>query len=475
MISKKDITSTIDVANEGYRKCWEVLLWFKGENSAPISIQDALEFQGSLTQILFNIEKKRREIKHEEQSLIGRKGLVPRKYFIQRLNNLSEYCKALETTSNIGYELGDSFAWVFYRSSRELLKAHYQLNSSKIQTSLGGFGELQFIKNVHSIKGYFVLYHGITTFLTIGDFSLIDLRQRKAITTGEIKTIKKTGRMMNLSVVIYHAQKVWPKENLETESRKIINLYSELPNKHRQRNIRQFEKAMSVIQKEINADKIENIVIQADSYQNSVERLFRETKCYTVNYVQASDGLVFVGHKVRRSRLSTVTLTSGHDTFVKDFDRNRRQLTGMIKPSEHRNELVVSWLFYSPVKNVLVRKLPYGTKPILWWDISSSAAYSIVFQRFVVLTIYNRGYLADKLAKAGYNIEYDKEAGDFILSVVIDNKIVGINSFIRLCNTVQQYLMTDDAIIKLLNEAVERIENLNKPSTWSVDIELLLE
>jgi hypothetical protein len=58
---------------------------------------------------------------------------------------------------------------------------------------------LKFLENHRVINGHLVIYHGITTFLRIGDISLIDPRTGDLAAIGELKTTKVSDRELNIT------------------------------------------------------------------------------------------------------------------------------------------------------------------------------------------------------------------------------------------------------------------------------------
>ena len=66
-------------------------------------------------------------------------------------------------------------------------------------------GEIQFIRHVPVVAGHLVLYHGITTFLRVGDVSLISLDgTRRVAAIGELKTRPDhEDEMLNISLLLH--------------------------------------------------------------------------------------------------------------------------------------------------------------------------------------------------------------------------------------------------------------------------------
>ena len=56
---------------------------------------------------------------------------------------------------------------------------------------IGGRGELAFIDSVYC-ETHFILYHGITTFLRLGDISFIERESWRVTHIGELKTVQES-------------------------------------------------------------------------------------------------------------------------------------------------------------------------------------------------------------------------------------------------------------------------------------------
>ena len=55
---------------------------------------------------------------------------------------------------------------------------------------IGGLGELNFIEDARLVKGHLGLYHGMTTFLRLGDISFINMEGLSLSAVAELKTTK---------------------------------------------------------------------------------------------------------------------------------------------------------------------------------------------------------------------------------------------------------------------------------------------
>lgn len=194
MVSEKEIDRLLSDVEIEFKKCWDILSNIKEENLENIT-EDLLNFQPILATALFKLNSEYRKIVQEEKSLISRKNHVSLEWFKNRLKRLDQYKKLIKEAIKLGKVLGDSYAWIFYNRDRNLLNEHYKHQLiTHTPPGIGGLGELEFIKNVNVTQEHFVLYHGITTFLRIGDISLIDLKNLRVSAIGELKTKKNRKR-----------------------------------------------------------------------------------------------------------------------------------------------------------------------------------------------------------------------------------------------------------------------------------------
>lgn len=187
MITGADIRSAVDVAEASYRECLTTLSSLKGEGS--LDKNALLGFQPRLGQTLLELSNMYRALHQEKLMVVSKKNQLSPNWFKRRLRLINDYQEDLKSTISLGKCLGDSFAWAFYRNERQYLEKHYK-NHMQVHSppGVGGQGELAFISTVGVINHNIVLYHGLTTFLRLGDFSFIDLRSLKLTAVAELKT-----------------------------------------------------------------------------------------------------------------------------------------------------------------------------------------------------------------------------------------------------------------------------------------------
>ena len=204
MITKRKVCSAIDKAAIDIDWCWNVLVGIrsnKGRN--PIS-GEVINFQKKLIGSLWILDDVYREIHAERKRLIGVKSKFDPSWFKKRMATLANYQNAVRHTISIAKVMGDGFAWIFYWDETKLIDAHLKApRQVHLPPKIGRIGERGFVEKFQVVEGKLVLYHGITTFLRMGDVSFYDFSERRITNIGELKTehIKENEYRINLGFV----------------------------------------------------------------------------------------------------------------------------------------------------------------------------------------------------------------------------------------------------------------------------------
>jgi len=170
------IKETLDKAEAGLERCWSIF-HDKGEQSPD----NVLSLQTSLLKILAEAENVYREIVRERERLIDRKSCLTPVWFKRRQARLDHYSKSIKIVLGIGRSLGDGFAWMFYRNDGHLIDEHLKLQRQPLlPPGAGGRGERLFLEKFQNSIGTLAIYHGLTSFLRMGDFSFYDPVKKKA-------------------------------------------------------------------------------------------------------------------------------------------------------------------------------------------------------------------------------------------------------------------------------------------------------
>lgn len=187
--SKTAITKVLDEVEVELKRCWRTLAAMKDEPYDERYAYELIDFQSVLAPAIFRLNDSYVLLAQAKKLAVSRKRQVNAEWFRTRMRSIAKYQHAIKTVISIAKALGDSFAWIFYQRERELITRHLERERlDHTPPGIGGRGELEFIKQVKHIDGQLVLFHGITTFLRLGDISLIDLGTRTVTALGELKT-----------------------------------------------------------------------------------------------------------------------------------------------------------------------------------------------------------------------------------------------------------------------------------------------
>ena len=204
MISRADIASLMDEAEGSFRECWRAVSRLRskeireGSNDGNLS-KALLDFQPTLARTLYDLSEMYRKLHQEKVNVVARKVDLTPEWFGHRLALIARYQHAIKAAISLGKRLGDAFALIFYVSAQDHLLEHGDHPRQFLAPpEIGGLGELAFIERVKVVGGHLVLYHGITTFLRVGDVSYINVKERKVAAIGELKTTKVAEGQLNI-------------------------------------------------------------------------------------------------------------------------------------------------------------------------------------------------------------------------------------------------------------------------------------
>jgi hypothetical protein len=186
MISQQKIIEAVDNADTHFVWCWEGLQKMRRQE---VELDFLVDFQVRLCRAFTYLDRAYRMVKSEQNFLIRKKTRYSPAWFRARMRKLDNYLKVVKEALGIGRSIGDGFAWIFYREEDALIEAHAREKPQLIMPpNVGGLGERAFVEQMQGMGGMFVLYHGITSFLRLGDVSFFDPKTGRIATIGELKT-----------------------------------------------------------------------------------------------------------------------------------------------------------------------------------------------------------------------------------------------------------------------------------------------
>lgn len=452
MISRAEIRKFIDEVEREYQKCWMVLSALKEGPFLEEMVKELFEFQPTLAAALFRLDEMYRLLLQEKHSLINKKSRLNPRWFRLTMRTLAEYQEAIKRVIAIGRALGDSFAWIFYEKDRELLLKH--LKHERIPHTppgIGGRGELEFIRGVKVIDQRFVLYHGITTFLRVSDFSLIDLKNRTVTAIGEIKTTRS-----GPNELLIHFSLISPKPFRKRRRTSARPSNSEPEHELSPQQAQVLKRQLNNIAAAFSHRKPdEKITSRHNFHFDALGRFAAGLKKKSVVFEKAGEGLMLVGLKSPRAKsLSAKLLGKSRVDMNKrlvDVPRQAIQLIDMeqAKQPNNINSLLIGGLDLETLM---------GTTPMFWWPVPVEFLRQVFFKDVVVLTLYNPAHLARKLRGLGFEVELIGK-GQLKVRKVMGDKVFEMQGMDYFLNSIQRSLITEDATVELFAHLLGRIES----------------
>ena len=447
MVSCKEVCKIINESEQIFRECYSILNKFKNKEIINKKSGEIFKFQPKLATTLFKLDEYYRKIIQKEKKLIKNKKSYENKWFVKNLNSLNSYKKAINEAIEIGKGIGDSFAWIFYYRNTKFLNKHLEHQKiSHTPPGIGGEAELQFIKNIFKFEEFFVLYHGITSFLRVGDVSLIDLKLGEVVALGEIKAINKDNKELNLSLHVIGPNKFG--QNLSKlkkggKPKKLpLNIESKL--KIQLNNMGKFfDKNIMSIGKEdiLNAYNIFNL-----------QKLFDKITKKKIVIEKVSESLLIFGIRNNKKTLAKRILKEPRAQNNKIFEKVNlsSNVQNILDKSSSENQLILGELSI----NYFI-----GGTPIFWWPLQKKVLEKLFFKEIIFITIYNPYYFVKKLRESEFKITYTGVKWNFKISRLINGKTLSIENVNYFINAITYHLMKEEAIIELLLKLVEKAKN----------------
>ena len=462
--SSISIRKLIDQTQAEYEKCWDFLASWKDGDRKP-SRDEILDFQPRLASAIFNLGEIHEKIARERTSLISRKNSLKPNWFKQRMKRLAAFQNALSEAIKIGRVIGDSFAWMFYQGERNRLRKHYLHEPIfKIPAGIGGRGELAFIKKFGIFNGHLLIYHGITSFLRIGDVSFWNPASNAITAIGELKTGPATESGFGVRLYLIwpeSSEALWPRAKDHTDHLEMSN--------SRWRSEQHLGKQLKAMTAWLNLPRFKHVCeerheMHFDEFNKVAERLKEKSSVV----VKAGDGLLLVGlrHSQKQS-LFTQLLPKRQVNLNQQLNGIEEHARGIIDMTQVGSNNTNSFF----IGTLDLVAFP-GTAPILWWPVSSGFAREMIFHEVTITAIYNPAHLIRKLKAAGYDVNLKRTT--MVVSRMINDSSVVFSNIDHILVYVQRHLLREESVIKIFQRILDRIKQENLSPNTRIDLDTQL-
>lgn len=454
LISEDDVKKILNTADEDLHECFDMLMDFRNCKNDICKI--IFQFQPLLAETLLNLMEFYSKLSKEKNILINAKSDYAEDVFSKEMAINGRFMKAISTAIDIGKSMGDAFAWFFYRDNREELEKHFAHTSTGLYVfGVGGHGELEFIKKNPCIDGFYVLYHGITTTLRIGDFSLYDLNHG-IVGIGELKT-KKEGNNLQISAFI--------------STRINIQVHSESKNKQHsfEERLRLIKQDFPRIEKQLKAQinflkttKVDATAVCAAAYEYNMINTLTPESPFMLN----SD----------RSLMVIATWSKYQSMY--DVLIEKEEASGLLK-DEIIESARLMVLPKSPYNQFHIGRLTTAssllTIPILWWHINDYICEDIYFLRVGINTVFNPARLLNYFAEDGFSITISGELNKIKLQKRIADKKISFGNFSSLCFLITNSFMTTYDAYSSVKQVINEVEKEKFPINSRIDMHINLD
>ena len=460
MIARADIASLIDEAEGNFRECWRALSGLRsketreGSNAGDLS-KALLDFQPTLARTLYDLSEMYRKLHQEKVNVVTRKADLTPEWFGHRLALIARYQRAIKAAISLGKRLGDAFAWIFYVSAQDHLLEHGDHQRQFLAPpGIGGLGEVTFIERVKAVGGRLVLYHGITTFLRVGDVSYINVKERKVAAIGELKTTKVAEDLLRIEV---HAVATSEKElsffpvGPHHRDTKEDYLSPPLPQKMTTRLAKQVVSMGDVF--EFSGPK-GSMELHHEPRIEELNAFCKELKTSAFAYRKIGDGLLLFGTRTARRSLSSKLLAGAPPDWTVKLQGLIHESQRIMDQESSDNEIVIGALNDPNAEYHLTS----GMAPIFFWPLDAATNEDIHFHKAEIYYLYNPVHLVAKLRRAGFEVMPIPGQRGFMVEKRIGDTIFRVENLGYYTHLVTREFWDEEAVVEALCGVARSVE-----------------
>jgi hypothetical protein len=418
----------------------------------PIGIL-ILDFQPRLCSTLWKLERLYRKLSSEKHKIVSWSNSQSDQRVL-RLRVIGRAQRIVESAIGVGKTLGDAFAWFFYRNDLELLQEHLkQPRQIHLPPGVGGIGELEFVRKVKQVSGCMVLYHGTTSILRIGDFSLIDLERQKVKSLGELKSTETAPSTLRIQLFMTGPDLLQRRSEGAPKSSKRDEL--PLPRRLHDRLVRQIRKMAGAFERPM-AQPADEISQTLDGHYGDVNRVVAKARRGEFTYAQAGRSMLVVLYKGFARTLFSRLDPEANERWQRNLDNLPREAMAIVKPGSTRNAVHIGSVLYDGDR---VAPLLLGAQPLLWSPLRDEVLRQMLFQEVIVFTLFNPAFLLDNLSERGWEIIGDKPSELALRKTDKAGRHLRcerLQYFLRLRG---EYLFTDNDIEAMIGRSLEFAEH----------------
>lgn len=448
ILNETDMVNIIGSAECSLNNCFEILLSIKNhQDNLDNSI---MNFQPNLADCLYSLMDTYNVLKSQERYLIEQKNSLSIEIFTQLIRVNAKRIKMINECIKIGLSLGDAFAWLFFLNNREELDYHlFHPSTGLFPSNIGGKGEIEFLKRNPCIDGLYVIYHGITDMLRVGDFSLFQ-NGYGIVGNGEIKS-EKVGSNLKVFASIYSKVDIDPPKAMQSDlsfEDSIRQMTESFPRLLRQMKAQ--EQLMSIKHSDYSSEFV------AEFDYEAVNKLSISSP-FSFN---SDSSLLLYSRWSKYQSLYEVLREEENIEISNEFSTYVQKL---INPNSSFNAI-----YYGDLD---LRILP-SRIPAFWWNINDCICRDLYFKRISITTIFNPSVLLEMFINKGFNVVAFGNVNDLKLEKVYKNKRIEFNNLQLYIDLISRNFMKTKSVFECAYEVISAIENGKIPENTKIDLHI---
>lgn len=472
MLKRSDVRRVVDEAAVQFEQCWALLARLKSGNLPGHAGLSILQFQPTLATALSELSSIYRRLGEEKEAAVRRKTSLSPTWFARRMRFLSSEQGIARRAVFVGKSIGDGFAWFFYQNNIDYLHEHLKEPAQLFMpTGVGGFAELETVRKIPVANGHFLLYHGITSVLRLGDFSLVDLKDLRVVTVGEIKAGKpadgKLRIQMNFPCNPITGEALESPKGPRSKKEPVASRDT-LSASAKDRLSRQMQRMASAHSKLTSRPdrslsfEMENRLKEFDQFVSGIRR----GRC---SFMRMGDSVLLIGLPMWRAGLYTRMAKDTGTGWKPKLAGVEREALAIVIPGRQDNAIYVGSWFYDEHGTVSHR--PGMTHPI-WWPLSAENLRRIIFQEVLLFSAYNPAHLVQRLERAGFAVTETSER-EFSAQKQIGDRVMQLAGIPHYFEFIQRYFLSEDDVVAMLQQVEDQIPSMPGKGSGRIDLQFV--
>jgi len=471
VVSSALVKKTIDTAETELRSCWRVVAALSSCKLEPDFGESLVKFQLRLLEAIATVEETYRVIKQEEKRLVSRKSRLNPDWFRKRMAQLATYTKALAHVLGIARAIGDGFAWFFYERDRKLIDEHLKHQRQPLlPPKIGALGERLTLKNMLVIDQKMLLYHGITTFLRIGDFSLIDLKTMRVSSIGELKTERPDDEHIQTHVALVASNPAQlPRIPIRKGAPKAAPAI--LPAAMVERRKRQLKVMRAAMMAAATRGRKAMEATRNDFHFAELEQVASRCGSRKFEWAQVGDGFIMGAVRLSPSRtrklssllLNKATERAGHlatdapEWAMKILSTTKRELNSLIIGTVCGDE-----------KDFIA---PRSAFPVALWPVDPAVLEDVLFSGVMLLTLLNPAHLWASIAEQGFELEFDEKGCVASATKKYGERVMELKNLGYYTHLISCFMLTERSVLALIEQLIEISHDRYKGGSMKIELD----